>query len=130
MRNNIFKNEEISAGFEQLGKILLNKDSLNLDTSYNYKELTYELQEQEVICPLEKSWNYLWEVLQNKHITHKKLPEPLLSEDWHASSKEEKRARFFQLLKMADEHEKLHVAIKYLNKLKIKEFNLDFVIVL
>lgn len=127
---NIFINKEIQDGFEQLEKVVGDKDCLNLNTSYTYKELTNELLEHDIICPYEESWKDLWQILQNGHIRDIKLPEPLISDAWHYSSCEEKRDRFFMLLKMADEHEKLDIAIKYLNKLQIDKFNLEFVIIL
>lgn len=127
---NIFRNDEISKGFDQLEKVIKNKDCLNLDTTFNYKELTYKLLEHDIICPHEEHWADLWKVLQNGHIRNKKIPEPLICDAWHYSSEEEKRDRFFELLKTADEHEKLDIAIRYLNKLQIDKFNLEFVIIL
>lgn len=127
---NIIANKEIQEGFEQLEKVVEDKDCLNLDTSFSYKELTYELLEHDIVCPYEDSWTDLWKVLQNGHILDKKLPKPLISDAWHFSSEDEKRDRFFELLKMADKHEKLDIAIKYLNKLQINKFNLEYVIIL
>lgn len=77
----------------------------------------------DIICPNEKHWFVLWEDLRQHFLDKEFIPIAYVSTSWQYTTDTQKRERFFEHLRLAEEKKVLKKIIDYLLNLSIDDFH-------
>lgn len=91
----------------------------------NLEHLLQETSQNGRICPQPKVWNELWKLLPDREQANGKWTPalPLILAAWSETDDGEKRKRFEEHLRYADEHGALQVVSEYLHALHERDWH-------
>ncbi|WP_428025145.1 hypothetical protein [Arcobacter sp.] len=105
--------------------IIKDDKNFNSKSDLDYFGLINIFLRLDIICPNENHWFILWEDLKNYSQDKEYLPIAYVATSWHYTTDTQKRERFFEHLKFAEEKNVLKKAINYLLNLTIDDFNIE-----